>query len=64
ALRQLIAWLRKKSHDFLLPQEKQKMLEIASRKFIIDVATRWNSSMDMLERYLEQQAEITRSCEL
>ncbi len=39
--------------------EKQKMLEIASHKLIMDVVTRWNSSMDMLERYLEQQAAIT-----
>ncbi|KAI2662058.1 E3 SUMO-protein ligase ZBED1 [Labeo rohita] len=39
--------------------EKQKMLEIASLKLIIDVATRWNSSMDMLERYLVQHAAIT-----
>lgn len=38
--------------------EKQKMLEIASHKLITDVATRWNGSMDMLERYLEHQAAI------
>ncbi|KTF86956.1 hypothetical protein cypCar_00045742, partial [Cyprinus carpio] len=37
------------------------MLEIASHKLIMDVVTRWNSSMDMLERYLEQQAAITAS---
>ncbi|KAJ8014381.1 hypothetical protein DPEC_G00039630 [Dallia pectoralis] len=28
-------------------------------KLIMDVVTRWNISMDMLERYLEQQAAIT-----
>lgn len=38
---------------------KQKMLEIASHKLFMDVTTRWNSSMDMLNRYLKQQAAIT-----
>ena len=38
---------------------KQNMLEIASHKLIMDVVTRWNSSMDMLERYREQQSAIT-----
>ncbi|KAK3556154.1 hypothetical protein QTP70_005636 [Hemibagrus guttatus] len=37
----------------------QNLLEIASHKLIMDVVTRWNSSLDMLERYLEQQAAIT-----
>ncbi len=35
------------------------MLEIGSHKLILDVVTRWNTFMDMLERYLEQQAAIT-----
>lgn len=34
---------------------KQKALGLAGNKLIIDVTTRWNSSLDMLERYLEQQ---------
>ncbi|KAI4875045.1 hypothetical protein NFI96_001341 [Prochilodus magdalenae] len=37
---------------------KQKQLDIPSHKLIIDVPTRWNSSLDMVERYLEQQAVV------
>lgn len=39
-------------------ESKQKQLQLPSHKLITDVPTRWNSSLDMLERYLEQQAAI------
>ena len=35
------------------------LLELPPHKLIIDAATRWNSSLDMIERYLEQQAAVT-----
>ncbi|CAL9695311.1 unnamed protein product [Knipowitschia caucasica] len=37
---------------------KQEMLKLPSHKLINDVPTRWNSTYDMLERYLEQQVAI------
>lgn len=37
---------------------KQKCLGLKNHKLITDVATRWNSAYDMLERFLEQQPAI------
>ncbi|KAK1891719.1 Zinc finger BED domain containing protein 4 [Dissostichus eleginoides] len=37
---------------------KQGMLNLPAHKLIMDLVTRWNSSLDMLERYLEQQQAI------
>ena len=39
-------------------KEKQKMLSLPEHKLIIDVQTRWNSALDMLTRFLEQQAAV------
>ena len=40
-------------------ERKQEMLNIPKRTLIHDVTTRLNSSYDMLERYLEQQAGVS-----
>ncbi|XP_053573689.1 E3 SUMO-protein ligase ZBED1-like [Bombina bombina] len=39
-------------------KEKQKCLGLKNHKLITDVTTRWNSSYDMVERFLEQQPAI------
>ena len=37
---------------------KQKSLNLEENGLIIDVKTRWNSTYDMLERYLQQDTAI------
>ena len=39
-------------------REKQKSLNLEENGLIIDVKTRWNSTYDMLERYLQQDTAI------
>ncbi|XDV25966.1 hypothetical protein PO909_029788 [Leuciscus waleckii] len=38
---------------------KQKLLDLPSHKLKTDVVTRWNSALEMLERFLEQQPAIS-----
>ncbi len=42
-------------------KEKQRLLGIPEHKLKQDMITRWNSSFDMLERFLEQQAAVCAS---
>uniref|UniRef100_A0A8B9H5C0 Zinc finger BED domain-containing protein 1-like n=1 Tax=Astyanax mexicanus TaxID=7994 RepID=A0A8B9H5C0_ASTMX len=39
-------------------KQKQDLLQLPKHRLITDVVTRWNSSYDMIERFLEQQPEI------
>ena len=38
--------------------EKQELLKLLEHKLITDCPTGWNSSYDMLEGFLEQQAAV------
>ncbi|RXN05375.1 zinc finger BED domain-containing 1-like protein [Labeo rohita] len=58
-VRKVVAFFHRSATATAVLMENQKMLEITSHKLIINVAMRWNISMDMLERYLEQQVAIT-----
>lgn len=37
----------------------QKLLQLKAHKLTIDVVTQWNSALEMLERFLEQQPAIS-----
>uniref|UniRef100_A0A9J7Y5E2 BED-type domain-containing protein n=1 Tax=Cyprinus carpio carpio TaxID=630221 RepID=A0A9J7Y5E2_CYPCA len=58
-VRRIAAFFHRSSTATAALAAKQILLELPPHKLIIDVATRWNSSLDMIERYLEQQAAVT-----
>ena len=39
-------------------REKQKSLNLAENGLILDVKTRWNSTYDMIDRYLQQDSAV------
>ena len=57
-VRWIVSFFHRSTHANMTFQSKQKMLQLPQHKLIIDVASRWNSSYDMLERYLEQQEAV------
>lgn len=57
-VRRVAAFFHRSTAAAAVFTSKQKQLQLPSHKLIMDVPTRWNSSLDMLKRYLEQQAAI------
>ncbi|KAM8732386.1 E3 SUMO-protein ligase ZBED1-like [Acanthopagrus schlegelii] len=57
-VRRVAAFFHRSSTATAVLMSKQKQLQLPSHKLIMDVTTRWNSTLDMLARYLEQQAAI------
>ncbi|XP_071088069.1 E3 SUMO-protein ligase ZBED1-like [Haliotis cracherodii] len=57
-VRRVVSFFHRSSHAASVLRTKQLLLELPCHTLIQDVSTRWNSSYDMLERYLEQQAAI------
>uniref|UniRef100_A0A9J8BL29 BED-type domain-containing protein n=1 Tax=Cyprinus carpio carpio TaxID=630221 RepID=A0A9J8BL29_CYPCA len=57
-VRRVASFFHRSSTATAVLTTKQKLLNLPVHKLIIDVVTRWNSSLDMVEHYLEQQQAV------
>ncbi|XP_073701142.1 E3 SUMO-protein ligase ZBED1-like [Garra rufa] len=57
-IRRVTAFFRRSTLASEQLKQKQRLLQLPSHRLITDVITRWNSSYEMIERFLEQQPAI------
>ncbi|KAK0150581.1 Zinc finger BED domain-containing protein 4 [Merluccius polli] len=57
-VRWVVGFLHRNRRGAEILREKRHQLALPSHKLIIDVFTKWNSSHDMRERFLEEQPEV------
>lgn len=57
-MRRVVSYFHRSATATAILKEKQKLLKLPEHKLVIDVATRWNSAVDMISRFLEQQPAI------
>ena len=58
-VRRIVGFFHRSTTANAVLKSKQDLLKLPKLKLIQDVATRWNSSYEMLERYLQQQPAVT-----
>jgi hypothetical protein len=57
-VRKVVSFFHKSSTASAIFKEKPVLLTMPCHKLKIDVQTRWNSSYDMIQRYLKQQTAV------
>lgn len=57
-IRRVVTYFHKSSTAMAILKNKQTLVELPQHKLIMDVSTRWNSTYDMLDRFLEQQPAV------
>ena len=57
-IRRIVQFFHKSSTATVIFRQKQSLLQLPNHKLIQDVVTRWNSTFEMVQRYLEQQAAV------
>uniref|UniRef100_A0A3Q2X8X5 HAT C-terminal dimerisation domain-containing protein n=1 Tax=Haplochromis burtoni TaxID=8153 RepID=A0A3Q2X8X5_HAPBU len=57
-IRRVTAFFRRSTTASNQLKQKQCLLQLPAHRLITDVITRWNSSYDMIDRFLEQQPAI------
>ncbi|XP_039607958.1 E3 SUMO-protein ligase ZBED1-like [Polypterus senegalus] len=60
-VRRIVAFFRRSPTGSAILLDKQKCLAIPEHQLISDVVTRWISTYDMLQRFLEQQSAVCAS---
>lgn len=58
-VRRITSFVRQSPTASLALKSKQKLLQLPEHKLVTDVVTRWNSSLEMLEKFLEQQPAVS-----
>lgn len=57
-VRRVVGFLHRSIRGAEILRQKREQLSLPVHKLIQDVSTRWNSSFDMLQRFLEQQPAV------